>query len=128
MKYEPKIQKELCPIDYGLGIFGGRWKPRIVCVLSTKDRMRYSEIRKSLGNITDAVLAGMLRELTADDVISRTQYNEIPPRVEYALTDIGRSVLPILQSICEWSAQHTADHPDRKVPPCRPCAHYEDYE
>lgn len=87
MKYEPKVEKEImCPIEYGLDIFGGKWKSRIICVLSSAEVMRYNEIRKELGNITDAVLSAMLKELIAGELISRTQYNEIPPRVEYSLT------------------------------------------
>lgn len=122
MKYEPKIEKEiLCPIEYGLEMFGGKWKSRILCVLSAQDVIRYCEIRKELSNITDAVLAAMLKELLADDLISRIQYSEIPPRVEYALTDKGRSVLPILQSICHWSREQTKDELDRKLPSCRTC-------
>lgn len=122
MKYEPKIEKEiLCPLEYGLDIFGGKWKSRIICVLSTKDIMRYNEIRKELGNITDAVLAAMLKELIANQLISRTQYNEIPPKVEYSLTEKGKSVLPILQSICIWSRQQTKDELDKKLPPCKTC-------
>lgn len=123
MKYEPKTQKEImCPIEYGLDIFGGKWKSRIICVLSAKPVMRYNEIRKELGNITDAVLAAMLKELIADDMIFRTQYNEIPPKVEYNLTEKGRTVLPILQSICQWSRQQTKDEIDRKLPPCKTCS------
>lgn len=122
MKYEPKLEKEImCPIEYGLEIFGGKWKSRIICVLSAKDFLRYSEIRKELGNITDAVLAAMLKDLLADKLITRKQYDEIPPRVEYALTEKGRSVLPILQSICHWSRQQTKDELDKKLPPCRTC-------
>lgn len=122
MKYEPKIEKEiLCPLEYGLDIFGGKWKSRIICVLSTKDIIRYNEIRKELGNITDAVLAAMLKELIANQLISRTQYNEIPPKVEYSLTEKGKSVLPILQSICIWSRQQTKDELDKKLPPCKTC-------
>ena len=122
MKYEPKLEKEmLCPLEYGLDIFGGKWKSRILCVLSGADLMRYSGIRKELGNITDAVLAAMLKELMADGLISRTQFNEIPPRVEYALTEKGNSVLPILQSICLWSRQQTKDELDKRLPLCRTC-------
>ncbi|WP_024737298.1 winged helix-turn-helix transcriptional regulator [Enterocloster asparagiformis] len=122
MKYEPKIEKEImCPIEYGLDIFGGKWKSRIICVLSSQDAMRYSEVRKKLNNITDAVLAAMLKELMEDRIISRTQYNEIPPRVEYSLTDQGRSVLPILQSICAWSRQYTPESLEKKLPPCQTC-------
>ncbi len=123
MKYEPKIEKKImCPIEYGLDIFGGKWKSRIICVLSSKDFMRYNEVRKELGNITDAVLASMLKELLADDIIIRKQYNEIPPKVEYALTDKGKSVLPILQSICHWSRDNTEEDLDKKLSPCIQCS------
>ncbi|AFM27798.1 winged helix-turn-helix transcriptional regulator [Desulfomonile tiedjei] len=122
MKYEPKLEKEImCPIEHGIGIFGGKWKSRIICVLSVNNVMRYNEIKKDLRNITDAVLAAMLKELIADEMINRKQYNEIPPRVEYALTEIGRSVLPILQSICEWSRKHAKEDLDKKLPSCRSC-------
>jgi DNA-binding HxlR family transcriptional regulator len=122
MKYEPKLEKELlCPLEYGFEIFGGKWKSRILCVLSTANIMRYTQIRRELSNITDAVLASMLKELLEDEMIARTQYNEIPPRVEYSLTDKGRSVLPIFQSICVWSRQQTQDALERKLPPCKTC-------
>lgn len=122
MKYKPKLEKEImCPIEYGLDIFGGKWKSRIICVLSATEVMRYNEIRKELGNITDAVLAAMLKELIADGLINRTQYNEIPPKVEYCLTQKGKSVLPILQSICQWSRTHTLDSLNKKLPPCKTC-------
>lgn len=122
MKYEPKIEKEiLCPLEYGLDIFGGKWKSRIICVLSANEFMRYNELKKELGNITDAVLASALKELITDKLINRVQYNEIPPRVEYSLTEQGRSVLPILQSICIWSRKQTAEELARKLPPCKSC-------
>lgn len=122
VKYKPKIEKEmLCPLEYGLNIFGGKWKSRVICVLATNEVMRYGEIRKELGNITDAVLASTLKELAGDHLVDRTQYEEIPPRVEYSLTEQGRSVLPILQSICTWSRQQTDQELERKLPPCRAC-------
>ena len=122
MKYKPKIEKEIrCPIAYGLEIFGGEWKSRILCVLSSQDVMRDNEIRKELRNITDAVLASMLKEMITCDLISRRQYEQIPPKVEYALTDKGRSVLPILQSICHWSRLQTKDELDKKLPSCKTC-------
>jgi len=123
MKYEPKTEKEImCPIEYGLDIFGGKWKSRILCVLSAKEFLRYNEIRKELGNITDAVLAAMLKEMTQDDLINRKQYNEIPPRVEYSLAEKGRSALPILQSICQWSRQQSAVEIEKKLAPCKTCS------
>ncbi len=102
--YQRKLEKDIrCPLEYGLEIFGGKWKSRIICVLAAKEVLRYSELRREMGNITDAVLASTLKELIADDIVSRTSYDEIPPRVEYALTEKGASVVPILQSICHWS-------------------------
>ncbi len=122
MKYEPKIAKEmLCPLEYGLELFGGKWKARIICVLSFKEVTRYSEIKKELSNISDAVLTNSLKELINDNLVSRKQYNEIPPKVEYALTKQGQSVLPILQSICAWSQQQTNKDLDKKLPPCYDC-------
>ncbi|MCY7007032.1 helix-turn-helix transcriptional regulator [Fusobacterium simiae] len=124
MKYQPKLEKDpMCPVEYGLDIFGGKWKARIICVLSAKKFMRYNEIKKELNNITDAVLAAMLKELVENDVVSRIQYNEIPPRVEYSLTDTGNSVIPILESICKWSRENSKEDLEKKLPTCRTCPH-----
>jgi len=122
MKYELKHEKEImCPLEHGLDVFGGKWKSRIICVLSVNNVMRYSEIRKELGNITDGVLTAMLKELIEDKIINRNQYNEIPVRVEYALTEEGKSVLPILTSICQWSRRHSEVDLDKKLTPCTTC-------
>ena len=102
--YQKKLEKDIrCPLEYGLSVFGGKWKSRIICVLAAKKTLRYSELRKEMANITDAVLATTLKELIADGIIVRQSYDEIPPRVEYSLTEKGVSVVPILQSICHWS-------------------------
>jgi DNA-binding HxlR family transcriptional regulator len=121
--YEPKIEKTIvCPIEYGLDIFGGKWKSRIICVLSAKDTLRYNALRKELGNVTDAVLAAMLKEMLADGIVNRKQYNEIPPKVEYSLSAKGRSVLPVLQSICEWSRSYTKIERGKALAPCKTCS------
>lgn len=95
--YKPKLEKNIrCPLEYGLDVFGGKWKSRIICVLADKKVLRYSSLRKEMINITDAVLASALKELISDGIIDRHQYDEIPPRVEYSLTEKGKSVVPIL--------------------------------
>ena len=100
--YQKKMQEDIrCPLEYGLEVFGGKWKSRIICVLAEKKLLRYSELRREMANITDAVLATTLKELIADEVINRKQFDEIPPRVEYCPTDKGVSVRPILRSICQ---------------------------
>ena len=102
--YEPKYAKDIrCPLEYGLKVFGGKWKSRIICVLAEKKKLRYSALRRDMANISDAILAATLKELIADQLVAREQFNEIPPRVEYRLTEKGESVVPILQSICRWA-------------------------
>ena len=89
-KYKKKLDADIrCPLEYGLTIFGGKWKSRIICVLSTQKTLRYSEIRTEMYNITDAVLAATLKELIADGIVNRRSFDEIPPRVEYSLTEKG---------------------------------------
>lgn len=111
----------MCPLEWGLDIFGGKWKSRIICVLYSYKTLRYNQLRKELNTISDAVLAEMLKELINDGLIERKQYNEIPPRVEYSLTNKGESVLPILQSICNWSKANSPDELNKKLPSCLTC-------
>ena len=81
--YQRKLEKDIrCPLEYGLEVFGGKWNSRIICVLAAKKVLRYSEIRKEMGNITDAVLASSLKGLIANDIVTRKSYDEIPPRVD----------------------------------------------
>ena len=102
--YKRKIEKDIrCPLEYGLEVFGGKWNSRIICVLAAKEVLRYSELRREMGNITDAVLAAALKELITNGIVKRQSYDESPPRVEYSLTEKGNSVIPILQSICQWA-------------------------
>lgn len=122
MKYKRKLEKEIrCPLEWGLEVFGGKWKSRIICVLYSHKILRYSQLRQELTNISDAVLADMLKELISDGMVERIQYNEIPPRVEYLLTKKGKSVLPILQSICDWLKKESPDKLERKLPACKSC-------
>jgi DNA-binding HxlR family transcriptional regulator len=120
--YKPKLEKDIrCPLEYGLGVFGGKWKSRIICVLAEKQVLRYSALRKEMMNVTDAVLAAALRELIADQVVQRRSYDEIPPRVEYSLTEKGLSVVPILQSICRWSGAYHRENSEFVMSQCQKC-------
>lgn len=120
--YQRKLEKDIrCPLEYGLEIFGGKWNSRIICVLAAKEVLRYSELRKEMGNITDAVLAASLKGLMANDIVVRKSYDEIPPRVEYSLSEKGRSVVPILQSICKWSGAFYKENSDHPMIQCQKC-------
>jgi DNA-binding HxlR family transcriptional regulator len=120
--YKHKMEEDIrCPLEYGLDIFGGKWKSRIICVLAEKGTLRYSGLRKEMSNITDAVLAVTLKELIADGIVNRKSFDEIPPRVEYSLTEKGNSVIPILQSICRWSGAYHKEDNENTMTQCKKC-------
>lgn len=123
--YQPKSEKDIrCPLEYGLSVFGGKWKSRIICVLAAKQTLRYGKLRNEMTNITDAVLASTLKELIGNELVERVQYNEIPPRVEYSLTKKGASVVPILQSICQWSGAYHRDNSEILPNHCQKCDYH----
>ncbi|MCD7955332.1 MAG: helix-turn-helix transcriptional regulator [Lachnospiraceae bacterium] len=123
--YQKKLKEDIrCPLEYGLGVFGGKWDSRIICVLAGMGTLRYSEIRREMGNITDAVLAATLKNLIANGIVERKSYNEIPPRVEYSLTETGKTVVPILQSICRWSGIFYKQNPDEEMTYCQKCDYH----
>lgn len=100
---------------------GGKWKSRVICVLAEKERLRYSELRRELTDVTDAALAATLKALIADGILWRQQFDEIPPRVEYFLTEKGASVVPILRSICQWAGIYRTEDPAHALPQCKKC-------
>ena len=93
----------------------------IICVLAAKEVLRYSALRKEMRNITDAVLAAALKELIGNQIVARQSYDEIPPRVEYSLTEKGQSVVPILQSICQWSGIYHKKDYSNTMTQCEKC-------
>ena len=120
--YQPKLEKDIrCPLEYGLEIFGGKWKSRIICVLAEMKTLRYSELRKEMSNITDAVLASTLKELIRDKIVERKSFDESPPHVEYSLSEKGLSVVPILQIICKWSGIFYNEDNDNTFTQCQKC-------
>ncbi len=107
----------------GMEIFGGKWNSRIICVLAEKEVLRYSELRREMANITDAVLASSLKELIANGIVVRKSYDEIPPRVEYSLSEKGKSVVPILQNICKWAGIFYKEDSEHIMSHCQKCDH-----
>ena len=84
---------------------GGKWKMPILWRL--KDRVwRYGELKRSLGRITHKMLTQHLRELEADGLLTRTVYPEVPPRVEYAITKLGRTAVPAIDTLRDWGARY----------------------
>ena len=103
-----------------MDLIGGRWKSRIICVLADGP-LRYSELRAELVDITDTALASVLKDLTGNQLVKRRQYEEIPPRVEYELTEKGASLIPFLQALCKWSGIFYRDVKDDALRKCQKC-------
>lgn len=89
-------------IEVTLDYLGGKWKTVILYLLS-KEIMRFNELERAITGITHKMLTQQLRELERDGLINRNVYEEIPPKVEYSLTDLGVSLIPILNVMCSWA-------------------------
>ncbi len=87
-------------------IISGKWKILIIWYISTYEKQRFNELQRKLDGITQATLTKQLRELEIDGVISRKVYPEVPPKVEYTLTDLGESFVPILKDMQKWSEEN----------------------
>lgn len=94
-----------CPVVYCMNIIGGKWKPSIIHMIRT-DRNRYSILLKNMTDISKQTLTNQLRELETDGVIERIIYPEIPPRVEYNITEFGKTLLPIIDCMYNWGRQN----------------------
>ena len=110
-----------CPFEYALQIFGGKWKARIICLLHNLGPLRFHRISGEMDNISDGVLSAALQELQTAGVVSRAVYAEVPPRVEYALTERGESLIPVLRSICLWAQTERDFSADSLLLPCQQC-------
>ena len=101
MTLEDKQTESACPVTYCLNVIGGKWKPVIIfCIANGVDR--FGAMQRAVPGITKQMLTKQLRELEADEIISRKVYAEVPPRVDYALTDKGRTVLPVIAQMKAW--------------------------
>ena len=96
---------EKCTITTTLHVMGGKWKAVILWHLINKTR-RFSEIKHLIPDITQKMLTQQLRELEADGLIRRQVYAEVPPRVEYSLTEYGKTLIPVLSAMAQWGFEH----------------------
>lgn len=95
-----------CPLTAVLSVIGGKWKIPILCALSRAPETRYNELKRKVPQVTNTMLANSLRELESDGLVLRHQYAEMPVRVEYSLTETGKSLLPILTQLQTWGLTH----------------------
>ena len=99
------VQKENCPVAATLELIGGKYKALILWNLAEK-KLRFSELRKTIQGATPKMLTQQLRELEAQNLIHREVFAVVPPKVEYSLTELGRSLMPILVSMRDWGSSY----------------------
>lgn len=117
---DDKIKKivVVSEIEVTLSVIGGKYKPLILNLLSEKNVQRFGEIRAYIVNISQKTLTNQLREMEADGLLTRTVFAEVPPRVEYTITEKGRSLIPILLLMCDWGYENMGDRYTLLRPEC----------
>ena len=105
-----------CPIRHVIDKFGDKWSLLVLYSLWRSDGgvMRYSELHRLMVDCSQKMLSQTLKKLERNHLVSRNQYPEVPPRVEYALTDLGKSLMPSISSLVDWSLEHFSDVTDAK--------------
>ena len=91
----------------GINVLSGKWKLQILWNIYNKKVIRFNELQRSLGNITTKTLTDQLKELEEQQIIKRTVYPEVPPKVQYTFTDIGLTLEPVLKALCDWGTQYS---------------------
>ncbi|MBQ2644683.1 winged helix-turn-helix transcriptional regulator [bacterium] len=116
---DERTENLLCPIKYLTKVLGGRWKLPILCILEMGGTVRFGQIKKKLGNVSNVMLSQSLRELEHDGIITRHQYNEVPPHVDYTMTKKGKKVIPALSMLGDWAKECMKE--ENIVPECEEC-------
>ncbi|WFR85058.1 helix-turn-helix domain-containing protein [Arthrobacter sp. Y-9] len=95
-----------CAAEVAVVVLGGAWKPAILSLLHQEEAIRFGELGRRLGDPPPRVLTRQLRELEDDGLVLRTVYPQVPPKVEYSLTELGRGALPIIDQLARWGADY----------------------
>lgn len=94
---------EICPVRNVIARFGNKWALLVILILSEHEKIRFNELRQLIPDISSRVLSGTLKTLETDALVLRTTYPTVPPKVEYQLTELGRSLVPIINQLTEWA-------------------------
>ncbi len=107
-KFEKRIRSLTdTPFGYTLSMIGGKWRLVILYWLVEYETIRFNELQRKIGTITYKTLSTELKSMESDGLIIRKEYPQIPPKVEYSLSDKGRSLLPIMERMCQWGTEHS---------------------
>jgi DNA-binding HxlR family transcriptional regulator len=104
--YKEKGNIQETPFGYTLSVIGGKWKMLILYLLAENQPVRFNEMKRQIGAITFKTLSSQLKELEADGMVIRKEYPQIPPKVEYSLTQKADTLLPVLEQLCEWGEKN----------------------
>ena len=96
-------------VEMIMGIIAGKWKPTIIYALVTKGTLRFNDLRRLIAGVSQRMLTQQLRDLERHGIVRRVVHPEIPPRVEYSVTRLGRSLHPIFKSVCRWADKNFAE-------------------
>ncbi|MBQ8400525.1 MAG: helix-turn-helix transcriptional regulator [Clostridia bacterium] len=96
---------EVCPLQRAMEMIGGKWKLAILCSLSADGPVRYNDLKRRIGGISNTMLAKSLQELENDGLVHRSEFLEVPIRVEYEATEMAKELAPILVRLAEWAAK-----------------------
>jgi len=107
----PKIIVYQCPVTATLSVIGGRWKPILLYTLSNGAK-RFGQLDAIIAGISRKILTEQLRELESNGLVIREQFSETPPRVEYSLSEKGKTLKPLMQAMCEWGTEHVLSTKD----------------
>ena len=105
-----KNELPACPVETTLTLIGDKWKVLILRDLLPGTK-RFGELKKSIGHVSQKVLTAQLRDMEESGLLTRKVYAEVPPRVEYTLTDLGYSLKPVLDSLWNWGEEYKSSHP-----------------
>lgn len=105
----PTLAGFTCGLDATLRVISGKWKPLILYFVAQGGPTRYGALRRAVRDVSDKVLIQQLKELEADGLVRRTDYKEVPPRVDYSLTPLGRSLAEALVPLCSWGTDNMAE-------------------
>jgi DNA-binding HxlR family transcriptional regulator len=105
----PTLPGFTCGLDATLRVIAGKWKPLILYFLAQGGPTRYGVLRRAIRDVSDKVLIQQLKDLEADGLVKRTDYGEIPPRVDYALTPLGVSLAEALVPLCSWGTENVSE-------------------
>lgn len=105
-KEEKNTIIEICPVRNVIARFGNKWALLVILILSENKVLRFSELKKMIPDVSSQMLSSTLRTLEADGLVSRKVYPEVPPKVEYSLTETGLSLVPFIVQLTEWAQKH----------------------